>query len=347
MVQSDYDLLIEMGFDPKRATLAVHKTKGLQDALTWLEETQDKPIEELEGPAQPSTAVAGGTEETGDDAYDDDKPEIPGTAASLKCTDCGKLFSSPERAQYHATRTEHTNFEESTEIIQPLTEEQKAAKLIELRERLAAKKSAQTLIDREEQKKNEVRFLFLSSLKRYDVSTKELLPYSRLTILIRRKKGQEADKIKEELRKKEQLIQVEKRKREKAEDAAAKERVRQQIKETQEARKRQAECEKAAREGRAIAEPQAAPPQPTAPKVTTSHTETRLQLRVPGGQPLIKTFPADTTLFEVAGAIQSERGFTVNSFTMTFPRKVYQQGIDFGLTLKEAGMVPSCALNVA
>jgi len=31
---------------------------------------------------------------------------------------------------------------------------------------------------------------------------------------------------------------------------------------------------------------------------------------------------------------------------MTFPRKVFQQGIDFGLTLKEAGMVPSCALIV-
>jgi len=67
--------------------------------------------------------------------------------------DCGKLFSSPERAEFHATRTlvlpwsllqprsaneihsEHANFEESTEVIKPLTEEEKKEKLAELREK--------------------------------------------------------------------------------------------------------------------------------------------------------------------------------------------------------------------
>ena len=38
--------------------------------------------------------------------------------------------------------------------------------------------------------------------------------------------------------------------------------------------------------------------------------------------------------------------FEVSSFTTTFPRKIYQQATDFRLTLKEAGMVPSCALVV-
>lgn len=125
--------------------------------------------------------------------------------------------------------------------------------------------------------------------------------------LIRRKKGQDSDKIKEELRKKEQLKEVEKRKQEKIDDAAAKERVRKQIKETQELRKQQAEREKAQREGRVIEE-RFEPAKPPVSRTSASHTETRLQLRLPSGPPLIKTFPVDTTLFEVAEAVKAERG---------------------------------------
>jgi len=323
MGQTDYDLLVEMGFNPERATLALKMTGGLQDALTWLEKNEETSIEQLRGPAdQPlnsgSSSVAAGS--GGDDYDGDEKPEIPGTAASIKCSECGKLFSDAVRAEYHATRTQHTEFEESTEIIQPLTEEEKVAKLRDLREKLAEKRVAQTQQDREEAKKNE---------------------------LIRRKKGQESEKIKEELKKKEQLKEVEKRKREKREEIAAKERVRQQIKETQEARRRQAEKEKAAREGKVVEEPTVAALKPSAPRTPTAHSETRLQLRLPTSQPpLVRTFPVETTLFEVAQAVKEERGFNVSSFTMTFPRKVYQQGVDFGITLKEAGMVPSCALLV-
>lgn len=39
-------------------------------------------------------------------------------------------------------------------------------------------------------------------------------------------------------------------------------------------------------------------------------------------------------------------GIEVTSITTAFPRKVYRQGIDFGQTLQEAGMVPSCALVI-
>lgn len=149
--------------------------------------------------------------------------------------------------------------------------------------RLAAKRAAQATQDIQETKKNEA---------------------------IRRKKTQETEQLKEDLRKREQLKEVEKRKREKVEDAQAKERVRQQIREQQEARKRQAEQEKALREGRAV--PSQQPPQAPAaarkPPVTASHSETRLQLRLPSGPPLVKTFPVETTLFEVASAVESDRG---------------------------------------
>lgn len=59
----------------------------------------------------------------------------------------------------------------------------------------------------------------------------------------------------------------------------------------------------------------------------------------------MKTFPAETTLFEVAHALAQENGTQVSSFSQNFPRKVYEQ-TDFGMTLKEAGCVPSAALIV-
>jgi len=54
----------------------------------------------------------------------------------------------------------------------------------------------------------------------------------------------------------------------------------------------------------------------------------------------------DTTLFEIAQQLESETGAAVSSFTMTFPRKTFEGGADFGKTLKEAGLVPSAVLIV-
>jgi hypothetical protein len=48
------------------------------------------------------------------------------------------------------------NFAESTEEIAPLTEEEKKARLEELRQKMAEKRAKQAIIDKEEQKKNEV-----------------------------------------------------------------------------------------------------------------------------------------------------------------------------------------------
>ena len=51
---------------------------------------------------------------------------------------------------------EHTDFSESTEEIAPLTEEEKAARLAELRERVKAKKALSAVEDKEAAKRNEV-----------------------------------------------------------------------------------------------------------------------------------------------------------------------------------------------
>lgn len=110
-----------------------------------------------------------------------------------------------------------------------------------------------------------------------------------------------------------------------------------------------AEKEKAEREGRAAPPPPAAAPMattsgPVASKPASAYTETRLRLQTANGS-VMKTFPVETTLFEVAAALGEESGMQVESFTQNFPRKVFDQEF-FGETLKELKLVPSASLIV-
>ncbi|TPX14388.1 uncharacterized protein E0L32_012458, partial [Thyridium curvatum] len=82
------------------------------------------------------------------------------------------------------------------------------------------------------------------------------------------------------------------------------------------------------------------------PKSSSSASEARLRLQVPGVGNVQKTFAAEATLFEVAQSIESEHGVTVAKLEMTFPRKVFEGAMDFGKTLREAGLVPSAVLRV-
>ena len=59
----------------------------------------------------------------------------------------------------------------------------------------------------------------------------------------------------------------------------------------------------------------------------------------------MKTFPVETTLFEVASVVSQQTGCEVQSFTQNFPKKVFDS-VDFGATLKELGLVPSASLIV-
>lgn len=117
----------------------------VQGALEWLEANQDKSLEEIKA-AQPEQA-----EEEG--------PALqPGEEArSLVCNECGKKFRSQAQAEFHASKSEHVDFSESTEEIAPLTEDQKKDRLSELREKLAAKRAIQSEQDKVDQKRNEVR----------------------------------------------------------------------------------------------------------------------------------------------------------------------------------------------
>ncbi|ODH12553.1 hypothetical protein ACO22_08151 [Paracoccidioides brasiliensis] len=309
---TDLEQLVEMGFDAERAQLAVSTTGGLQGALEWLETNQDKSLDEIKASISSKKDVA---------INPDEPPALkPGEEArSLVCNECGKKFRSQAQAEFHASKTEHVDFSESTEEIAPLTEEEKRAKLSELREKLAAKRAQMSEQDKINHKRNEE---------------------------IRKKSTKETQDIKEELQKKERLKEAAEKRRERQTEIEARMRAIAKIEADKEERRQRAAREKAEREGRAPP-PAAAVTTPLAPatsKPASAYTECRLRLQTPKGN-VIKTFPVDTTLFEVAAALSQEGDIEVQSFTQNFPRKVYNVE-SFGETLKELGLIPSANLIV-
>ncbi|KAJ6257143.1 UBX domain-containing protein [Drechslerella dactyloides] len=309
----------------------ISSLRWVQDALTWLSSHEATEIEELEKIAAPGTpSVVAPTEvDTGEDAQ-----KSNAEAQSYRCNDCGKMLRTWEAVQFHAEKTkvsdsaefsEHQNFDESTEVVKPLTEEEKKARLEELKQRVAEKRKNQAAESALDAKKNEA---------------------------IRRKRDQESEKMKEELRKKEQLRDIERRKQEKLDDARARAKVKAEIAATQQARREAAAKAKAEREGQTIdnAGASVVAPPPPLNKGTANHTEARLRFQIPGAPPVTKTFPADTSLFEVASSLAQETGLTIQAFTTTFPpRKTFklEEPLDSGLTLKEANLTPSASLIVS
>jgi hypothetical protein len=279
---------------------------AVADAIDWLDKNSSKSVEELKSEKEAEDKVK--AEEAADQAR------------SLVCNECGKKFRGTAQAEYHASKSGHTDFAESTEEIAPLTEEEKKARLAELKEKLAEKRAVGSEQDKLDKKRNEQ---------------------------ISRKKTKETEDLKEQLRVKEQIKEAEKKRREKQADIDAKKRIQAKIAADKEERRLKAEREKAQRAGTALpAEPVAAPTPPaaTASKPASEYTETRLRLQTSAGN-IMKTFSVETTLFEVAAAVGEETGRDVESFTQNFPRKVFNQEF-FGETLKELKLVPSASLIV-
>ena len=116
----------------------------VQGALEWLEVNQDKPLDEIK-------ASAANKEEEGPELQPGEVPR------SLVCNECGKKFRSQAQAEFHASKSEHVDFQESTEELKPLSEEEKKSRLEELRSKLAEKRSVQSEQDKADKKRNEVR----------------------------------------------------------------------------------------------------------------------------------------------------------------------------------------------
>lgn len=346
---SDRDTLISMGFDPSRVDWALRATshRGLQPAMDHLLEHEGEPISDASTPAGnslPSGNAAQSTSAMDADGDDDDaealrhligKKGVVSAAAtagdveakSIKCSVCGKTFKNTALANYHAEKSGHDQFEESTEEIKPLTEEEKKAKLEELRKKLAAKRAAK---DQEEAKANEV---------------------------IRRKQGKDLNKIKEEIKAKEMIKEAEQKRKEKAEDAKAKAAIKAQIEADKKARAEKAARERALREGKPIVDSQSGTSNSTPSPATAASSssgvagkdfkDTRLQIRLTsGGTPYTTTLPSDSTLYDVAEFVAAQTlsvSVETVSFMQQFPRKTFSR-TDFNKTLRELGLTPSAVL---
>jgi hypothetical protein len=116
----------------------------VQGALEWLEKNQDKSLEEITSKTEAERSAGTLTLESEEEAR------------SLVCNECGKGFRTKEQAEFHATKTGHVDFAESTKEIAPLTEAEKKAKLEELRQKLEQKRAGTSEQDKLDQKRNEV-----------------------------------------------------------------------------------------------------------------------------------------------------------------------------------------------
>ncbi|KAJ3063631.1 hypothetical protein HDU98_000557 [Podochytrium sp. JEL0797] len=308
MSTSDRAQLLSMGFEEARVDAALKATNksGLQPAMDWLFAHADQEL-----PAQ-----------TEDAQNDDAITEAEATAASLKCDDCGRLLRNSAAAEFHAVKSGHQNFSESTQVIKPLTEEEKKVKLEQLKIKMAEKKEEKRLLEIEENKAKEK---------------------------VRRTTGKEMVEIKEKMFELEMKKAAAEKKKEKEDDRIFKAKIKAQIELDRKDRAAKLEKDKLDRQGLASNTPTLS----TASSSTSiasaagpkEYTEARLQLRLPSGPPLTHTFPASDPLSVVYDFVAQQTGAAPGSFKLatTFPRKVLEEQ---GKSLKELGLAPSAALAV-
>ncbi|KAF8270651.1 ubiquitin-related domain-containing protein [Lactarius quietus] len=347
---SDKDVLISMGFDPARVEWALRATnnKGLQPAMDFILEHNDDPIPD------PTSASSSAHPQSEPIDVDDDEDtaalravygsadSAAGVEARVRGWDhCCRHQMLRVRediqkhalANFHAEKSGHDQFEESTEEIKPLTEEEKQQKLVELRDKMNEKRMKKAAEEAKEAKANEL------------IRARQENP---------RRGSQEASQIKEDLKNKQILKDLEAKRREKEDEKKALAAIKAQIEIDKRERAEKAAQEKALREGVAppasiagTSAPPAAPATVTASVPGREFKETRLQIRLAtGGQPLTTTLPSDSTLREVAefvaGQTTSVDVDTV-TFTQHFPRKQFSSS-DFSRSLRDLGLTPSAVL---
>ncbi|KJA23517.1 hypothetical protein HYPSUDRAFT_39700 [Hypholoma sublateritium FD-334 SS-4] len=328
----DKDTLLGMGFDAARVEWALKATgnRGLQPAMDHILEHESQPVPDLGAVSE----QAGRSEPMDVDEDDEDAEALKSLGAlkgnaveakSIKCSECGKIFKNTALANFHAEKSGHDQFEESTEEIKPLTEEEKKQRLEDLKAKMAEKRSKKAIEEAKENKINEA---------------------------LRRKAGKDMGKIKEDMKLKEALKEAEAKKREKIEDAKAKAAIKAQIEADKKARAEKAAREKAIRDGQPVPDSGAAGPSraaaaPASAVAGKDFKETRLQIRMStGGPPYTTTLSSDAPLREVAEYLAGQLN-TLDSETVTlsqhFPRKIFTRQ-DFEKSLKDLGLTPSAVL---
>ncbi|XP_003485605.1 UBX domain-containing protein 1 [Bombus vosnesenskii] len=316
MSSSDINMLVDMGFSISKAEKALEITgnKGVVPAMEWLlahsndaEPSPDPPTAESATLSNLQTSIH---EDTADASGQVSTTEV---AKSMKCDICGKLFKSNLEVEFHATKSGHDRFSESTEEKKPLTEEEKKEQLRILTEKLKQKNK-----EREEQEKK-------------DAQEREKN---------RIKSGKEMAQARRKLEELEMRKLLEERKREKEEEKLARQKVKEQI-----------EADKAARRAKANAK-RALTESPPTPSSSTStyrkeYNDTRLQIRLTNGQTLTQSFGSKEKLSAVRLFIEINRTDPSGPFNLmtAFPKKIFMED-DYEAPLNALGLTPSAVLIV-
>lgn len=321
------ETLVDMGFLKERAELAVSKT-GSQDVQTlidWMLSHEDEldapeilpepnPLEAgtTDGPTEINETVASETVESSESA----------APKSIKCDDCGKLFKNNDEVEYHAVKSGHGNFSESTEEKKVLTEEEKKEQLAKIEAKLKQRR-----LEREAREKEEALLREKARIK----SGKELL---------------EAKKKFEEL---EMKKIIEARKKEKEDERLAKQRVREQI-----------EADKLARKAKfsgaqppetttsvCVAPATSGSVEKQQPQQQKTYTEVKLQIRLIDGKILTQDFGIKEPLSAVRLYVEMNRTDGDGPFKLmtSFPRKVFSPE-DYDKPLESLGLAPAATLFV-
>ncbi|KAK7791674.1 hypothetical protein R5R35_002044 [Gryllus longicercus] len=342
MSSPELKTLMDMGFERKRAerALAVTGNQGVEPAMEWLLAHSDEPLPNDQAPtsevidpvvenvnemdldrnaeAQPDTSEKKPGEQSG--SGEEPQTETSEEAKSFKCDECGKLFKSQPEMEFHAAKSQHNSFSESTEEKKPLTEEEKREQLRKLEEKMRAKR-----LEREEKEK------------------KDALEREKLRI----RSGKEMVAAKKKLEEQEMKKLVEQRKREKLEEKLARQRVKEQIEQDKIARK----------EKFGTTSPLSPPSVPLpaqehnerpVPPSSKEYTHTRLQIRLTNGQALTQTFGAKEQLSAVRLYVEMNRTDGEGHFLLmtNFPKKIFSEE-DYEKPLDVLGLVPSAVVIVS
>ncbi|CAB0032243.1 unnamed protein product [Trichogramma brassicae] len=346
MSAADVQILMDMGFSKDHVERALNATghKGVEPAMDWLLSHGPEIEEESRSAAAAATATAtseprldltaaAGTPAATTTTVTDNggsseeqqagKPGEEQTAKSIKCDVCGKLFQSNLEVEFHATKSGHDQFSESSEEKKPLTEEQKRQQLQLIEDKLKQKRA-----EREEKEKQEA----LERERDRIRSGKEMA---------------EARKKLEELEMKKILEQ---RRREKEEDRMARQRIREQIEADRAARRLKAQGGSEAAAAQAAVAPAPVAKPPVAQNTNNSsqnYTETRLQIRLTDGKSLTQSFGCKEQLAAVRLYVEMHRTDGAEPFDLmtTFPRKVFAEN-EYDMPLDLLGLVPSAVVIV-
>ncbi|VVC41569.1 Ubiquitin-related domain,Zinc finger C2H2-type,UBX domain,Ubiquitin-associated domain,UBA-like [Cinara cedri] len=320
MSQETIQTLVDMGFQREKVEKSVLMTgnQGVEQAMEWLVliytfiSTYFIRLLAHHDEMEPSTSQGGSS-------VFNTLPETnissvsPVVAKSYKCEDCNKLFTDTTALEYHAMKTNHSNFSESTEEKKPLTEEEKKEQMRKLEDRLREKRKERENKEKEEELEREK---------------------------IRIRSGKELSAAKKKLEDENIKKIMDERKREKQEEKVARDRVKAQIEADKLARKKLFSQVSGEEQLKQVT-PVALSPQ----KPLKDYTETKLQIRLTNGQSIIQAFNVKEMLAAVRVYIELNRsdGDAPFSLMTSFPRKVFTNE-DYEKPLEQLGLVPSAVI---